>query len=164
MQTLETIKPITQDQQAKIHQAALGVNNLNWALYSPWGGLVVTSDTNQIIDFINMMQEKHPMPLTYLAGPMTGIKDYNYPQFNQAAQWLRAQGHNVINPDELHKDTHQPWAHYMRADIKALANCNTIAMLPGWVDSKGARLEQHIATLLEMETIYLTGNEWAEVA
>jgi hypothetical protein len=52
----------------------------------------------------------------------------------------------------------------MRADIKALANCNTIAMLPGWVDSKGARLEQHIATLLEMETIYLTGNEWAEVA
>jgi hypothetical protein len=52
----------------------------------------------------------------------------------------------------------------MRADIKALANCNTITMLPGWSDSKGARLENYLAIMLGMEIIYLTGNEWAEVA
>lgn len=34
----------------------------------------------------------------YLAGPMTGIADYNFPAFNAAAARLRAVGFDVVNP------------------------------------------------------------------
>lgn len=34
----------------------------------------------------------------YLAGPMTGIADYNFPAFNAAAARLRAEGFDVVNP------------------------------------------------------------------
>jgi hypothetical protein len=34
----------------------------------------------------------------YVAGPMTGIKDFNYPAFNAVAEDLRAQGYEVENP------------------------------------------------------------------
>lgn len=41
----------------------------------------------------------------YLAGPMTGIKDLNFPRFHGEAARLRALGHQVINPAELNADT-----------------------------------------------------------
>lgn len=34
----------------------------------------------------------------YVAGPMTGIPDFNYPAFNAVADQLRAQGYEVENP------------------------------------------------------------------
>ena len=37
----------------------------------------------------------------YIAGPMTGKKDHNFPAFEAAAKRLRDKGHFVINPAEL---------------------------------------------------------------
>lgn len=101
------------------------------------------------------------MTTIYIAGPMTGIKDYNFPAFHQAAQEWRAQGFTVINPAELDdkdvlpngKAAH-PWDYYLRRDIKYLADCDAIFMLKGWENSKGASLEHHIATTLGMELCY----------
>lgn len=85
----------------------------------------------------------------YIAGPMTGYKDWNFPAFHQEADKLRQEGHEVVNPAELNPDTNMAWADCMRKDIQALVQCNAIRLLPGWEKSKGATLEKHIAERLE---------------
>ena len=42
------------------------------------------------------------------------------------------------------------WAEYMRTDIRALVDCEVIALLPGWGQSRGARREVSIADELGM--------------
>ena len=88
------------------------------------------------------------MTKTYIAGPMTGIKDLNFPAFHQAAEWLRGMGHEVVNPAEINPDHHMSWEACMRSDIAALVTCDAIMLLPGWEDSRGAKLEHHIAERL----------------
>lgn len=92
---------------------------------------------------------------TYLAGPMTGHPDLNFPLFHAEAQRLRATGHVVINPAEINVDPAKGWEDCMRADIAELVTCETIAMLPGWQNSRGATLEHHIATALGLRVIVL---------
>lgn len=91
----------------------------------------------------------------YIAGPMTGYPDWNFPTFRAAAAALRARGHEVISPAELDEADSAPlgslpWAEYLRRDIPHLISCEAIALLPGWENSRGARLEHHIATALGM--------------
>lgn len=40
------------------------------------------------------------MSVVYIAGPMSGIEDFNRPAFHEVAQALRAEGHTVLNPAE----------------------------------------------------------------
>lgn len=87
----------------------------------------------------------------YISGPMTGLPDLNFPAFREAARRLRSLGFEVVNPAELNPDPTTPWAQCMRADIKALCDCDVIALLPGWEKSKGAHLELQIAHRLELE-------------
>lgn len=89
----------------------------------------------------------------YISGPMTGIPDLNFPTFNLAAAMLRKAGVEVVNPAEVNPDSEMPWEQCMRADIKALCDCDTLAMLPGWERSKGAHLEVHIAHRLGMRVV-----------
>lgn len=90
----------------------------------------------------------------YIAGPMTGIKDFNYPAFHTEAERLRNAGHTPISPAADHNE--QPLnpprlqdikdhTHYMRIAVAKLITCDHIAFLPGWANSKGARLENEIA-------------------
>lgn len=81
----------------------------------------------------------------YISGPMTGMPDLNFPAFYRAAEQLNAAGHDVVNPAELCKDDGMTWHDCMRVDIKALCDCDEIALLPGWEKSSGAHLELHIA-------------------
>lgn len=85
------------------------------------------------------------MKRIYLSGPMTGLPEFNFPAFHRAASILRAQGLEVQNPAEINPDGELPWAECMRADIKALCDCDTLVLLPGWEKSSGAHLELHIA-------------------
>lgn len=93
----------------------------------------------------------------YLAGPMTGIPDLNFPAFHAAAASLRASGFEVVNPAEINADPSAGWSACMREDIAQLVTCQAIALLPGFERSKGATLERHIALALEMREIFLTG-------
>lgn len=91
----------------------------------------------------------------YIAGPMSGIKDYNYPAFNAAADRLRAVGYDVLNPadSELQNPTPgrpQAWTWYMRLALGMVLNCQGVATLPGWPASPGASLEVYVARRLQM--------------
>lgn len=91
----------------------------------------------------------------YIAGPMTGLPDLNFPAFHAAAVWLRGMGHTVINPAELNPDPAMEWHECMRVDIASLVTCDTIYLLPGWEDSRGAKLEHHIAERLGMHIEFI---------
>lgn len=107
------------------------------------------------------------MNRTYIAGPMTGLPGLNFPAFHAAAAEQRAAGHEVINPAEINggadelvahaemsfseRDAH--WRACMRNDITQLMTCNRIVLLNGWWNSRGARLERHIAEHLGMEIV-----------
>ena len=86
---------------------------------------------------------------------MTGVPDFNFPAFNASADRLRGCGLDVVNPAEICTDTGMSWEACMRADIKALCDCDTIALLPGWENSKGAHLEVHIAHRLGIKVMSL---------
>ncbi|CAN7249206.1 DUF4406 domain-containing protein [Pseudomonas brassicacearum] len=92
------------------------------------------------------------MKRIYLSGPMTNMLDLNFPLFHSTPDRLRAAGHIVINPAELNPDP-GTWSECMRRDIKALMDCDTVATLPGWQDSRGASLEVHFGKALGMRVV-----------
>lgn len=89
----------------------------------------------------------------YIAGPMTGLPDLNFPAFHAAAKSLRDDGHVVVNPAELNIEPGASWHECMRIDIRELVTCEGIFLLPNWTLSRGARLEFHIASQLCMQVI-----------
>ena len=93
----------------------------------------------------------------YIAGPMTGLPELNFPAFHAEATRLRALGYEVVNPAEINPDKDMSWRQCMRTDIAALVFCDGIQLLPGWQDSKGATLEHHIAERLGMDVSYAPG-------
>jgi nucleoside 2-deoxyribosyltransferase len=84
----------------------------------------------------------------YLAGPMTGYEEFNYPAFNEAAGRLRACGFTVLNPAENTRDINDLWQAFMREAIGQLVTADAIALLPGWQWSRGAKIEVDLAKAL----------------
>lgn len=80
----------------------------------------------------------------YISGPMTGLPDFNYPAFNAEAARLRALGYHVENPAE--NPPQDSWEAYMDVCIPQLLTCDTIALLPGWSESRGALRERQVAS------------------
>ena len=93
------------------------------------------------------------MKRIYLSGPMTGRPEFNFPAFHAAAKELRAKGLGVVSPAEIEPEGEKTWANCMRADIKALCDCCTVVLLPGWEDSKGANIEARLALNLGMRVV-----------
>jgi hypothetical protein len=88
----------------------------------------------------------------YLAGPMTGYPDLNRANFEALAMNLRERGHEVLCPIEFPAPkTGRDWEDYMRVAIKNLCECETVATLPEWNLSRGARLEVEIAQQLKIQ-------------
>jgi hypothetical protein len=88
------------------------------------------------------------MMRVYIAGPMTGLPDYNFPAFNAAAQAWRVAGWEVLNPAESFDGrTDLPYEEYVEHDLDLLKTCDAIAMLPGWNGSnaRGSVWERAIA-------------------
>jgi hypothetical protein len=88
----------------------------------------------------------------YIAGPMTGLPDLNFPAFVAEATRLRAEGHDVVSPIELNASLeHEGYAACLRRDIAQLVTCGVVQLLPGWELSRGARLEWMIAERCGLE-------------
>jgi hypothetical protein len=98
----------------------------------------------------------------YIAGPMSGIADLNYPLFNDTEVALFDLGYDVRNPANIDnmfpiidgEERDHPW--YMRRALPMLCEADGICILPGWLDSKGAKGEVQIAQdLLGIPTDYI---------
>ena len=90
------------------------------------------------------------MTRIYLAGPMSGLPELNYPAFHAKAAELRAAGHHVENPAENPAPPCGSWQGYMRMAIAQLVTCDAIHLLPGWEKSRGARVEFNLANELSL--------------
>lgn len=81
----------------------------------------------------------------YVAGPMSGCLEMNFPAFHAEAARLRGMGFWIVNPAEINADPTAGWLECMRADIRELVTCDGIALLPGWEQSRGATVEHTLA-------------------
>ncbi len=81
----------------------------------------------------------------YLSGPMTGYPEHNFPAFHAAREQLRSEGFEVLCPAEAGEVTGWTWEEYLRRDLAMVLLAHAVVVLPGWRDSRGARLEVHVA-------------------
>jgi hypothetical protein len=107
---------------------------------------------------IELVAGKH----VYLAGPMRGHPNFNFPAFRAAREWLRDRGINVNCPAENDEqngldftgmagtdaelaaigfDLEEAFARGVEAALKA----DCVVVLPGWETSEGSRLEMAAA-------------------
>ena len=99
----------------------------------------------------------------YLAGPMTGIEDYNFPAFIQKAKELRAKGLTVFSPAEADLEKwgdmegvkkNATYRECLKTDLLyILDHADAIYLLPGWEKSKGVAAELALAKALKLEVI-----------
>lgn len=87
------------------------------------------------------------MTTVFIAGPMTGYKDWNRPAFHEAEDKLNALGFDVLNPARNGVGKEDEWTHreYLSESLNQLFEADAIYLLPGWETSTGARLEAHYA-------------------
>ncbi len=88
--------------------------------------------------------------IIYLAGPMTGIDDYNQKAFNAAEKHLSALGSTVLNPARITPTVNPELithAQYLTICFTMIDICDAICLLPGWEDSIGAKRELRHAQL-----------------
>jgi hypothetical protein len=117
------------------------------------------------------------MKYAYIAGPMSGIPEFNYPMFNRVTEVYRGIGYSVFNPAERDIERHgvdisignnqgsvaQASAEHgfdlrvaLGEDLQYICStATTIVMLPGWENSKGARAEHATAVALGLEIDYV---------
>lgn len=113
----------------------------------------------------------------YICGPMTGHPQFNFPLFDRTAHRLRKRGYTVITPSELDNEetrtaalaspdgnpgsgtsNGETWGDFLSRDVKLLADepgLEAIVCLPGWLTSRGARLEVFCAGTLCGKRVFL---------
>lgn len=113
----------------------------------------------------------------YLAGPMRGYPEFNFPAFKAAAKMLRGMGYEVFSPAEADERRHgknigagnmtgseeQAVKDHGFSLREALgedlawicAHADGIALLPGWRESKGATAEHATAVALGLDVYEL---------
>ena len=120
------------------------------------------------------------MRKAYLAGPMRGYPQFNFPAFHEAAKQLRAAGWEIFSPAERDEEVYgkdftsdnpngdEGQARREKGFDLALAleadciwicrNADAVFLLPGWNRSTGANAERALAVALgrDVHQLYLT--------
>lgn len=119
----------------------------------------------------------------YLAGPMSGIPQFNFPEFYRVTKLLRERHRlEVVSPAELDakhgvdkeamaspdgdaSKLSTTWGDLLARDVKMIAdeNIDGIVFLPGWQKSRGARLEASVGLLCGAKFYYWIDDGLEEV-
>lgn len=110
-----------------------------------------------------------PSKRYYIAGPMSGRPQHNFPRFFEVADQLRAQGLQIVSPAEIDSEevreaalesvdggtdddgklAGNTWGDFLSRDIKIVADeVDGVIAFDEWPMSKGARLEVFTALQL----------------
>lgn len=106
----------------------------------------------------------------YIAGPMSGLKNFNFPYFDNVAANLRGAGYEVVSPAELddpafrkrvmaeHITGHESdllgaWGDCLARDVKLITDggIEGIVLLHNWYKSRGAKLEAYVGLLNKLK-------------
>ena len=100
----------------------------------------------------------------YIAGPMTGIEDYNFPEFDAATAKWKERGYDVINPAALSRQQAAelgvevgelcPRECALVDLVEIVSKATHMYMLNGWEYSKGAKAEHAVAKWLGISIKY----------
>ncbi len=112
-------------------------------------------------------------PTIYIAGPMRGYEEYNYPAFDEREQMLCNQGWVCVNPAALDRTQGKPMSdpmsfapdsnyedhEFMRSAlcrdmVSICGDCTAIYMMKDWETSRGAKAEWHLAKALGLDIFY----------
>lgn len=85
----------------------------------------------------------------YIIGPVTGIDFDNRPEFTRAKFRLEGAGYEPSIPHDF-VPQYADWETAMKVSIAHLLEADGVALLDGWQDSRGARLEYDIARRLSI--------------
>ena len=118
--------------------------------------------------------------MIYLAGPMKGLKDFNFPAFHKASDYLRSNGFEVGSPAEynerwfgkevfkgcgdeailLQKQPRWNRCTVLSQNIRFVCEeADIVAMLFGWETSTGATAEHAVGEALGLHIIYQYSDE-----
>ncbi len=115
----------------------------------------------------------------YIAGPMTGIEEFNWPAFDAVQEALETVGIEVVSPaaldrqlkvlfdeDDFETGTAEGGtnlAGFLKRDFHVLTMCEGIVFLEGWEDSTGANCELIVGQMAGMSTwLWIDGNLYPE--
>lgn len=109
-------------------------------------------------------REPGKMRQAYIAGPMRGVKEFNFPLFDEVRDYIKALGWTAVSPADHDRDLGFDWTgaqgtseeiaaagadrtEFIRWDLAIILSPFTtdIVMLPYWWKSQGARLERDVA-------------------
>lgn len=93
--------------------------------------------------------------VVYLAGPITGVPNHNYPLFNRLARFMAEDmDYRVINPANhtphpdqivIGEEANHKRGWMLQAAREILTDAHELRLLPGWRHSSGARAEVALA-------------------
>jgi hypothetical protein len=98
----------------------------------------------------------------YIAGPMRGYPQWNFPAFDRARDVFKAAGFEVFSPADNDRalgfnenameqcavfKSADPWV-FLGWDLGKVNEADVIYLLKGWENSAGALLERHVAETL----------------
>lgn len=92
--------------------------------------------------------------ILYIAGPMTGRPDLNFPAFDAAARQLIDAGYEVLNPTR-HSKGHPGWTwidYLLLLCLRDVDRADGVALLTDWQTSKGAQVEFALASVQNKPT------------
>jgi len=103
--------------------------------------------------------------IVYVAGPMTGYTDYNFPAFDNAERILKSRyGCSVVNPAQVDRAVgvhsvmegrgkREMIEFFMDLNATTIKKCTAVVLLDGWSGSAGARHEYAMADRLGIKVL-----------